>query len=502
MSVFQVPISVSTLMSTSLLLSVTLLKKSIYVLLVMTSFQILDITGSVVMARAQTADIEILRIRVIAVTKGLNQEELSVGFDDTYQSKALLHLSEQVGVDNFSYAKLVQYYALYCIYHATNGVPNEITDADVRFENIVMPEWLMSANWKDVTTIDACGTTTTTTTTIVDNTTENIATTLSTSTTTSTSEGWYGVVCDDEGQVIALDLFDNILSGVFPEEIVLLASDGQYSTPGAGNLERLDLYENQFLSNRGDSSWMSDLGSNMTTILVEGTGFSGDIPLLPENLVNFNIANAFYTGGFNDDSFSFSSQLNFLNVDGNIFNTSIPSILSELPNLEFLYMSDNYLVGDLSPLEGLPAIRELWIDANPGLIGPLFSWIGSMTTLESLSLTYNNLTGSVPSELGDLVDMQQLWLLFNNLNGTIPTAIGLMKKLEILELESNSFTGFVHASICENTEFPLEILKKVGADCYDENFFCPCCTCCDLEECVTGGSRIEMRRKLNLGGMK
>lgn len=236
--------------------------------------------------------------------------------------------------------------------------------------------------------------------------------------------------------------------------------------------------------------------------MVEGTGFSGDIPLLPENIVNFNIANAFYTGGFNDDNFDLLSQLNFLNVDGNIFNTSIPSILSELPNLEFLYMSDNYLVGDLSPLEGLPAIRELWIDANPGLIGPLFSWIGSMTTLESLSLTYNNLTGTIPSEFGKLFDMKQMWLLFNNLNGTIPTEIGLMKKLEILELESNSFTGFVHARICENTEFPLETLKTVGADCHDENFFCPCCTCCDLEECVTGGSRIEMRRKLNLAGKK
>lgn len=465
---------------------------------------------SVVMVRAQTADFETLRNRVITVTKGLNVDALSIGFDDTYQSKALLHLSEQAGVDTFLDSKLVQYYALYCIYHATNGVPNEITNADVRFENIAMPEWLIANNWIDETTIDPCGTKTT----IVDITTpsttdpdenatsETIATTLST--TTTYSVGWHGIVCDDEGRVISIDLFDNILSGIFPEEIVLLASsDGQYSTPGTGNLERLDLFDNEFLSNGGDSSWMSDLGSNMTTILVEGTGFSGDIPLLPENLVNFNIADAFYTGGFNDDNFALLSQLNFLNVDRNTFNTSIPSVLSELPNLEFLYMSDNYLVGDLSPLEGMPAIRELWMDANPKLTGPLFSWMGNMTTLESLSITYSNLTGQIPVEFGNLTMMKQMWLQFNNLTGTIPTELGLMKKLETLELESNSFTGFMHASICANTEFPTQILKKVGADCYDENFFCPCCTCCDLDECVTGAStsrETRKRRKLNLRG--
>ena len=229
---------------------------------------------SVGMVRAQTADFETLRNRVITVTKGLNVDALSIGFDDTYQSKALLHLSEQAGVDTFLDSKLVQYYALYCIYHATNGVPNEITNADVRFENIAMPEWLIANNWIDETTIDPCGTKTT----IVDITTpsttdpdgnatsETIATTLST--TATYSVGWHGIVCDDEGRVISIDLFDNILSGIFPEEIVLLASsDGQYSTPGTGNLERLDLFDNEFLSNGGDSSWMSDLGSNMSKYL-------------------------------------------------------------------------------------------------------------------------------------------------------------------------------------------------------------------------------------------
>lgn len=141
------------------------------------------------------------------------------------------------------------------------------------------------------------------------------------------------------------------------------------------------------------------------TIIAEQTGFSGDIPSLPENLVNFNIREAYYTGGFVEENFLLSSQLNYLNLDGNILNTTIPEILSELPNLEYLYISENFLQGDLSPLEGLPAMIEMWIDGNPSLGGPLYSWLGDITSLASLSLSYNSLTGTIPVEISSMTNM-------------------------------------------------------------------------------------------------
>lgn len=228
--------------------------------------------------------------------------------------------------------------------------------------------------------------------------------------------------------------------------------------------------------------------SSSATILLEDTGFSGDIPLLPEYLVNFNIKNAFYTGGLTDDNFVLSSQLNYLNLDGNMFNSSIPAVLSELPALEYLYLSDNFMTGDLSPLEGSSALKEFWADGNPGLSGPLYTWLGSMTTLASLSLAYNGLTGSIPVELGNLTQMEQMWLQYNSLTGTIPTEIGSMVKLRHLELEENKLTGFMHRQICEKTEFPYRTLKTLGADCMD--VFCLCCTCCDINECVAGVNRL------------
>merc|ERR1719491_1723565 len=75
-----------------------------------------------------------------------------VGLEDTnsYQNKAFKQVELQVGVDDFSDAKLTQYYALYCIYFATNGVSNQITDADPRFVGIPFPNWLVITGWDQI----------------------------------------------------------------------------------------------------------------------------------------------------------------------------------------------------------------------------------------------------------------------------------------------------------------------------------------------------------------
>ena len=63
-------------------------------------------------------------------------------------------------------------------------------------------------------------------------------------------------------QVVLIDLSSNRLTGVFPPEVKLLASDGAFST-GAGSLIALDLSNNEFVFNNFDTSWLSDLGSAM-----------------------------------------------------------------------------------------------------------------------------------------------------------------------------------------------------------------------------------------------
>lgn len=151
----------------------------------------------------------------------------------SYQSCAVRRVAEQLGVDDFTDAKLVQYYALYSIFCSTNAVPNAITNADSRFQNITVPEWGTTTGWQE-NDRDPCS-------------------------------GWYGVVCVND-QVTELNLFDNLLTGVWPLEITLLASDGPTSS-GAGAIFKIDLFNNEFLFNDFDNSWISSLGSAMRKYL-------------------------------------------------------------------------------------------------------------------------------------------------------------------------------------------------------------------------------------------
>jgi hypothetical protein len=156
---------------------------------------------------------------------------------ESYQSKALARTEEQIGIESMTEGKVLQYYSLYCIYNATNKVPNAITDADPRFDGIAdFPEWLVTTGWEE-NNVDPCS-------------------------------GWYGVDCEGTDRVTAIDLFENVLTGAFPPEVSFLASDGPRFT-GAGNLLRIDLFGNEFLFNNFDNSWHSFLGSNMRKFTID-----------------------------------------------------------------------------------------------------------------------------------------------------------------------------------------------------------------------------------------
>jgi hypothetical protein len=153
-------------------------------------------------------------------------------FDDpnSYQSQALARTEEQEGIEMMTEAKIIQFYALYTIYTATNGVSNIITET----EGLVnIPNWIVVAGWES-NNVDPC------------------------------SGQWFGISCVND-QVTNIDLFSNLLTGNFPPEVTLLAADGPRST-GAGAIRRIDLFDNMLLSNNGDNSWWQFLGSNFGTL--------------------------------------------------------------------------------------------------------------------------------------------------------------------------------------------------------------------------------------------
>lgn len=150
-------------------------------------------------------------------------------------------------------------------------------------------------------------------------------------------------------------------------------------------------------------------------------------------------------------------------MDGVQFDSSIPSEIASLPNLEYLFASDSMITGDLSYMENMPVIFEHWVDRNPKLGGQIPDFIGDLTTLQSFSIAECNFTGTIPESLGNLGLMQQMWLYGNQLEGEIPGSIGKLQFMRIFEVEGNNLSDGMPDSVCENVFNGM--LEVLGADC-------------------------------------
>lgn len=107
---------------------------------------------------------------------------------DSYQSQALAWLSEgSPDASTYSREKLIQRYAMACIYYSTSSVRTVATDAFLGM-GVTPDGWDRANGW--LSSADVCG--------------------------------WYGLTCDSESRVTAIELGDNYLTGRFPREVTLV----------------------------------------------------------------------------------------------------------------------------------------------------------------------------------------------------------------------------------------------------------------------------------------
>ncbi|KAM6595157.1 hypothetical protein CsatA_002860 [Cannabis sativa] len=213
--------------------------------------------------------------------------------------------------------------------------------------------------------------------------------------------------------------------------------------------------------------------------------------------------------GYNNFTFSpipttiaIFSELTFLHLGYSFFQGEIPSELSLLSKLSYLFLSGNvdgndqllsslklqkmnlgrlaknlttlstlilnyvdmrYELGDsLANLSSSLTVLQL---LRCGLYGPIPSSIGKLSQLNFITLDYNsfagyiphsfqNLTllstiilgntqisGTIPSWLGNLTELTSIFLSSNNLTGSVPPSLSNIKNLEFLHLSENSLSG-------------------------------------------------------------
>ena len=81
------------------------------------------------------------------------------------------------------------------------------------------------------------------------------------------------------------------------------------------------------------------------------------------------------------------------------------------------------------------------------LTGSIPAELGNLSSLVVLSLSSNQLTGSIPAELGNLSSLRGLYLSNNHLTGSIPAELGNLSSLVVLSLSSNQLTGSIPAEL-------------------------------------------------------
>ena len=79
-----------------------------------------------------------------------------------------------------------------------------------------------------------------------------------------------------------------------------------------------------------------------------------------------------------------------------------------------------------------------WLNLqNNQLNGSIPMELGGLSNLKRLYLHYNRLSGAIPSELGNLSELTNLWLKSNQLSGDIPPELGNLQNLERVRIGRN-----------------------------------------------------------------
>jgi len=259
------------------------------------------------------------------------------------------------------------------------------------------------------------------------------------------------------------------------------------------------------ISNSGISDsfpkWFWNLSSSLEYLNVSHNNLYGPLPKSFPRMQVKAFDHVVWDFSFNNLNGSLPPfpKLVSLFLSNNMFTGSLSSFCtSSSPNLIYLDLSSNFLVGKLSDCWGkFQKLKVLNLEKN-NLSGRVPNSFGTLKQIESLQLNNNNFFGEIPSlilcrnlkliDVGDnnLQGMVPMWighhlhqlivlrLQANKLQGNIPTSMCHLSFLQVLDLSKNNITGeipqcFSHIVALSNLTFPRKVFHYISLRIFDTN---------------------------------
>lgn len=148
-----------------------------------------------------------------------------------------------------------------------------------------------------------------------------------------------------------------------------------------------------------------------------------------------------FTCGFRCDLIVFGFyRVTEITLDQAGYSGSLHNISFTVPYLQTLDLSYNALSGSIPPsLSNLTLLHRLSLSRN-SFTGSIPHSLGSLQRLQELYLDNNRLTGSIPPTINSLVSLKRLELQQNDLSGELPD-LSQLRNLYYLDLSNNRLAG-------------------------------------------------------------
>ncbi|PRP85741.1 putative leucine-rich repeat receptor-like protein kinase [Planoprotostelium fungivorum] len=179
------------------------------------------------------------------------------------------------------------------------------------------------------------------------------------------------------------------------------------------------------------------LGSLLSVIMyrddwLNQTGWNG-------NVITIDLRLNFLFGDFPSDPWADLPFLNTLILSNNPITGTVPSSLSNCPNLVYVSLSVCQMTGDIENFGLLPNLQTLSLNFNS--FSSISSSFCSLKKLRSLDLSFGLFDSPIPSCIGDLTNLTTLRLSNNKFNSSVPSSFAQLSNLKTFELDMNALDG-------------------------------------------------------------